>query len=320
MTPCQGEGNSPLPLFVAPTPLANQGSCQRPPPFGGALRLLPPEEVEAILARAGEPEAGADREFIEAVRVRTREIEATGNESAVRALLDLVDGELASARTAHAARVAAWNVLARMGVRRIAVAPADPAERLDLLRVEAEGSGPSVAQVLVRGYELASGEILRPARVRLAPCALPEGEALPDPVGAIETALLAPGIPEELRNKVGERIERYRRSLAGTPDLRALVRAVNLLDFHLAESPDPVLAELVKELVGHLAAAGIEEYPIVPGTPFDSLSPDCYHLRKVSRSDLPENAVVRVLQRAFRDRSAGGLLVQQATIEVNARG
>ncbi|MBI4618328.1 MAG: nucleotidyltransferase family protein [Planctomycetes bacterium] len=30
--PCQGEGKSPLPLPTAGTPLAEQGSCQRPPP------------------------------------------------------------------------------------------------------------------------------------------------------------------------------------------------------------------------------------------------------------------------------------------------
>ncbi|MBI4618319.1 MAG: SDR family oxidoreductase [Planctomycetes bacterium] len=36
--PRQGEGNCPLPLFDAPTPLAEQGSCQRPPPLPlGAL-------------------------------------------------------------------------------------------------------------------------------------------------------------------------------------------------------------------------------------------------------------------------------------------
>ncbi|MBI4612738.1 MAG: serine/threonine protein kinase [Planctomycetes bacterium] len=71
LPPPEGEGNSPLPLFVAPTPLAKQGLCQRPPPpaspdgrFGAKaaeLERVADSEVKVALAEqerlrtAGQP-------------------------------------------------------------------------------------------------------------------------------------------------------------------------------------------------------------------------------------------------------------------------
>ncbi len=168
----------------------------------------------------------------------------------------------------------------------------------------------SVLFVRAHGFSNGTDGLLHPACLAVS---LGPRPPVLETVAAVEARL---GDLGESADVVRERLDRFKESLSGETDWRALVRVVNLLDAALVDAFDPGLDDLVERLVAHLREGGIEEYRIDRGIVFDALPPDYCHVRKVTLAGSPENEVVRVLQRAFRDKA--GLLLQQARIEVSA--